>query len=160
LRLPLPAKRTDSGTLNLAARPFSHADSRASSVTLNPAMSRKRRFLLGLVLASSLVPGASTQASKPAAQSAKAGQPAGTPALLQAMQQELNRAMAALGKADPAPYFISYAAREQSATTIVASHGALLASSSRHDRLADISVRVGTPELDNTHNENRAGGVI
>src|SRR5262245_6492518 len=126
-------------------------------------MSLTKGLLLGLVLAGSLVPAASTQAGKPdrpAAPTVKAGQAAGGSPLLQAVQQELDRAMAALSKADPAPYFISYAAREQSATTIVASQGALLVTGSRHDRLADISVRVGTPDLDNTHNENRAGGVI
>jgi TldD protein len=127
-------------------------------------MSRKKGLLLGLVLAGSLVPVASTtQAGKPgrpAAQLTKESSQAGAPVLLQAMQEELGRAMGALGKADPAPYFISYAAREQSATTIVASHGALLASVTQHDRLADISVRVGNPDLDNTHDENRVGGVI
>src|SRR5215467_2939522 len=163
--LPLRPARNRINCTELIRSPpdFCHADWRASSGTLNPAMSRIKGFLLGLVLAGSLVPCASTQAGKPgkpALPSTKAGPQAGGSPLLEAMQQELDRAMARLGKADPPPYFISYAAREQSATTIVASQGALLASGSRHDRLADISVRVGTPNLDNTHDENRAGGVI
>src|SRR5262249_51043543 len=120
-------------------------------------MSSLRLALLGLFLLTTLAPSASTQASKPksASQPTKSHSANSNPVLLQTMQQELDRAMAALGKADPAPYFISYSAREQSATVIAASQGALLTSGSRHDRLADISVRIGSPDLDNTHGENR-----
>ncbi|HZD95710.1 MAG TPA: metallopeptidase TldD-related protein, partial [Candidatus Sulfotelmatobacter sp.] len=127
-------------------------------------MSLSKLLLLGLFLAMSLVPSASTQSNKSgrsAGQPAKATPPVGAnPLLLKTMQQELDRAMAALGKSDPAPYFISYSAREKFASVIVASQGALLASNSRHDRLADISIRVGNPDLDNTHDENRASAVI
>ena len=87
------------------------------------------------------------------------GQPAtpgaADPQLLKTMQQELDRAMSSLGKADPAPYFISYSVNEEFGTVIMASSGALVANMNRHDRTADISVRVGNRELDNTHGENR-----
>jgi hypothetical protein len=40
---------------------------------------------------------------------------ANDPVLLQTLQQELDRAMTSLGKADPAPYFISMRAMRSSA---------------------------------------------
>ena len=63
--------------------------------------------------------------------------------------------MSALSKADPPPYFISYSVDEEFGTVIVGSSGAIVASIGRHERNADISVRVGDRELDNTHGENR-----
>jgi TldD protein len=77
------------------------------------------------------------------------------PVLLKTLQQELDRAMTSLSKADPAPYFISYSVDEESGKVIMASNGALVATMDRHERTADISVRVGTRQLDNTHGENR-----
>lgn len=82
------------------------------------------------------------------------------PVLLQSMQQELDRAMASLGKADPAAYFISYSVDEQFGNVIVASNGAIVASINRHERNGDISVRVGGRDLDNTHGENRFNAVV
>ncbi len=116
-----------------------------------------------LFLAALLTPSAAPQASKQgksAVHLANSGTANSDPVLLQTMQQELTRAMAALAKTDPAPYFISYSAREASATTIIASQGALMSAGSHHDRLVDISVRVGSQDLDNTHDENRGGAVI
>jgi len=79
--------------------------------------------------------------------------------LLNTMQQELNRAMTSLSKADPAPYFISYAVNEESGAVVMASNGALVANVKRHERNADISVRVGSRDLDNTHGENRFNAI-
>jgi TldD protein len=79
--------------------------------------------------------------------------------LLNTMQQELDRAMTSLGKADPAPYFISYAVNEESGAVIMASNGSLVANVKRHERTADISVRVGSRDLDNTHGENRFNAI-
>jgi TldD protein len=76
------------------------------------------------------------------------------PVLLRVTQQELQRAMTSLGKADPAAYFISYAVDEQFERVIVGSNGAIVADVDRHERTADISVRVGNRDLDNTHGEN------
>ena len=42
---------------------------------------------------------------------------------------------------------------------IMANSGALVANMKRHDRTADISVRVGSRDLDNTHGENRFGAI-
>jgi TldD protein len=91
------------------------------------------------------------------AQTAAAG--ATDPVLLHTLQQELDRAMSSLSKADPAPYFISYAGNEEFGSVIMASNGALMANIKRHDRTVDVSVRVGTRELDNTHGENRFNAV-
>src|SRR5215813_11713414 len=81
------------------------------------------------------------------------------PVLLNTMQQELNRAMTSLAKADPAPYFISYSVNEESGSVIMASNGSLVANVKRRDRTADISVRVGSRDLDNTHGENRFNAI-
>lgn len=81
------------------------------------------------------------------------------PVLLHTLQQELDRAMTSLSKADPAPYFISYAANEVSGGMIAASNGAILGDFQKHERSVDISVRVGGRELDNTHGESRASAI-
>jgi predicted Zn-dependent protease len=81
------------------------------------------------------------------------------PVLMRTLQQELDRAMSSLAKADPAPYFISYSANEERGAVIVGSQGAILADASRHERSVDISVRVGDRDLDNTHGENRFNAI-
>ncbi|HZQ93045.1 MAG TPA: metallopeptidase TldD-related protein [Terriglobales bacterium] len=81
------------------------------------------------------------------------------PVLLNVMEQELKRAMGALSKADPAPYYLSYAATDKNNITIVGSHGALMSTTVRHTRMVDVSVRVAGPELDNTHGESRGSGI-
>jgi TldD protein len=75
------------------------------------------------------------------------------------LQQELDRAMSSLAKADPAPYFMSYSANEESGAVIVGSQGAIIADANRHERSVDISVRVGGRDLDNTHGENRFNAI-
>jgi len=92
-----------------------------------------------------------------AAQSSQPAKPDSV--LLQTMQQELDRAMANLAKADPPPYFISYSADDESGNVILASNGAIVANIGRHERTVDIAVRVGSRDLDNTHGENRPAGV-
>lgn len=67
--------------------------------------------------------------------------------------------MSSLSKADPAPYFISYNVDEEFGAVIMASSGALVANMKRHDRSADILVRVGNRDLDNTHGENRFNAI-
>ena len=54
--------------------------------------------------------------------------------LMQTLQQELARASTALAKADPAPYFISFAADDRQALVMAASQGALLASTPQRSR--------------------------
>ncbi|HLJ27984.1 MAG TPA: metallopeptidase TldD-related protein [Candidatus Angelobacter sp.] len=103
-------------------------------------------FLLLLILAVVIPPVAPAQANR-------SSNP--DPVLLQAMQQELGRAMTSLSKADPAPYFISYSVDEEFGKVIVGSNGAIVADVGRHERTGDILVRVGSRDLDNTHAENR-----
>jgi len=92
----------------------------------------------------------------------------GTPVLLDAMTAELHRAFTSLGKPDPArpdadkqlpPYFLSYSVSDASEMAIRAQYGALVDSSSSHERVADVQVRMGDPKLDNTHGTHRGSAV-
>ena len=72
--------------------------------------------------------------------------------LLDAMSQELNRNFSILkGKADPPPYFMSYEVTEQEVRSVSGTLGALTASENGKQRFLDVSVRVGSPKLDNYH---------
>lgn len=75
------------------------------------------------------------------------------------MQQELQRARDNLGKLDPAPYFLSYSVKDQSAAFALGSQGSLLTSTVGRRRSADVIIRVGTPALDNAHGENRSSAI-
>jgi len=75
--------------------------------------------------------------------------------VLDTMQVELDRGRTELAKADPAPYFISYTVNDRDSLTIAGSQGTILNSQNNRSRFADVSMRIGTPELDNTHNESR-----
>jgi TldD protein len=79
--------------------------------------------------------------------------------VLKTMQSELTRATADLGKSDPAPYFLSYTVNDQSMLVIVGAYGSLLTNAAAQRRQADITMRVGTPALDNTHGQSRASGM-
>ncbi len=93
-----------------------------------------RRFALLLILGAAL---ASSQSTPPSP-------------LLRTLSEELDRNFRALqAKADPAPYFASYAVTEIQGESVSASFGALQASGGQTQRYLDVSVRVGTPELDN-----------
>jgi predicted Zn-dependent protease len=73
-------------------------------------------------------------------------------ALLNILQEELNRNFEILKKnTDLAPYFLAYAVTEQETATVSAGFGALIASNHRRARILDITVRVGSPQLDNYH---------
>jgi TldD protein len=80
--------------------------------------------------------------------------------MLAAMQSELNRAKTDLSKSDPAPYFLSYTVNDQDVTIIAGSYGGLLSDSAMRRRTVDVVMRVGTPELDNTHGQSRSSGMI
>ncbi len=87
------------------------------------------------------------------------GLPSGVPAqpssgqaspLVEILTSELDRNFAALkAKADPPPYFLSYAVTDQEAHSVSASLGSLNSRNQSHRRLLDVSLRVGTPQLDN-----------
>jgi predicted Zn-dependent protease len=72
--------------------------------------------------------------------------------LLDAMSQELNRNFSVFKeKADPPPYFMSYEVTEQEFRTVSGVLGAITGSDGGKSRLLDVSVRVGSPKLDNYH---------
>jgi TldD protein len=79
--------------------------------------------------------------------------------LLAAMQGELERAKNSLSKSDPAPYFISYEVYDQRTFQVAGTYGTIVTSNASNRRWADVTMRVGSPLLDNTHNENRSSGI-
>jgi predicted Zn-dependent protease len=79
--------------------------------------------------------------------------------VLKAMQTELARATTELGKTEQAPYFLSYTVYDQDFVVLVGAYGSLLNNVSAQRRQADVTMRVGTPELDNTHGQSRPSGV-
>jgi predicted Zn-dependent protease len=72
--------------------------------------------------------------------------------LLDAMLQELNRNFNVLKqKADPPPYFLSYEVTEQEFHTVTGTLGTVDSTNTGKSRAMDVSIRVGTPKLDNYH---------
>jgi predicted Zn-dependent protease len=72
--------------------------------------------------------------------------------VLNAMGDELNRNFSALKeKADPPPYFLSYEITEQEFHVVSASLGAITSVNNGKNRNLDVSIRVGSPKLDNYH---------
>lgn len=83
--------------------------------------------------------------------------------LLGAMETELTRAMASLGagpvdkggKPAPKPYFISYAVADADSVQMSAEYGAMTTNTESRRRSADVQVRLGSAEQDNTHGTHR-----
>ena len=72
------------------------------------------------------------------------------PALVSILAQELERNFRILReKGDPPPYFIAYQITERHGVTLSASFGALKSADEQHARWLDVTVRVGSPKLDN-----------
>ncbi len=72
--------------------------------------------------------------------------------LLTALGEELDRNYGVLKqKSDPPPYYLSYEVTEQSFHVLSATLGAINANNTSRHRTLDVSVRVGTPKLDNYH---------
>ncbi|HYM75513.1 MAG TPA: hypothetical protein VE377_05990 [Candidatus Dormibacteraeota bacterium] len=101
---------------------------------------RRTALIFLLALASSLISWAASEKPDP---------------LLATMQEELQRAQSSLGKLDPAPYFLSYSVYDQSVVMAVGSQGSLVSSTQVRRRAADVTMRIGTPALDNSHQQNR-----
>src|SRR5262245_49052113 len=68
--------------------------------------------------------------------------------MLSMMQTELDRAKTSLAKADPAPYYISYDVYDQRSMTISGTYGTVLSSNQSTRRFADVTMRVGKPDMD------------
>src|ERR1700683_3559151 len=72
--------------------------------------------------------------------------------LLDSMSQELTRNFTVLKqKAEPTPYFLSYEITEQEDKSISGTLGTIDGTGGGKERSLDVSVRVGTPKLDNYH---------
>ncbi|MBK7930637.1 MAG: peptidase U62 [Bryobacterales bacterium] len=68
------------------------------------------------------------------------------------LADELKRNFAILQeKGDPKPYFLSYAVTEQQNWSMNAVLGAITSNNKRHNRVLDVSMRLGSPKLDNYH---------
>ncbi|HWE87619.1 MAG TPA: metallopeptidase TldD-related protein [Terracidiphilus sp.] len=122
------------------------------SAPSRPQFSCARRILLCAAAVPALLP-----------LTAPAQQPA-SPPLLSAMTAELHRAFTSLGH-EPGkdnqlpPYFLSYSVADADTVMIQAQYGALISSSANRIRIADVQVRLGGPELDNTHGAHRGSAV-
>jgi predicted Zn-dependent protease len=77
---------------------------------------------------------------------------ADSPGILGVLSQELTRNFTSLKeKADPPPYFLSYAVTEEDFALVSASFGSITTSNRSRTGGLDVSVRVGSPKLDNYH---------
>jgi predicted Zn-dependent protease len=97
------------------------------------------RTTLGILLASAATLGAPKPAQAP------------TPPVLTAMQEELDRSMGAMSKAEPSTYYISYTVADRQYAEVSGSNGALLSSSDTTARWLEVQSRVGSYQLDDTH---------
>jgi len=79
--------------------------------------------------------------------------------LLATMEKELHRGQAELARQDPAPYFTSYNVTDGESLFIIGAQGGILSSSRARHRSADVSMRIGAPALDNTHDQERFSGI-
>src|ERR1700676_4211204 len=79
--------------------------------------------------------------------------------LLSTMEKELRRGQSELAKQDPAPYFASYTVTDGESLVILSAQGGILTSTRTRHRAADVSMRIGAPALDNTHDQERFSGI-
>ena len=79
--------------------------------------------------------------------------------LLSTMEKELHRGQSELAKQDPAPYFTSYNVTDGESLVVLSAQGGILTSAHVRHRAADVSMRIGTPALDNTHDKERFSGI-
>src|SRR5260370_32938486 len=76
-----------------------------------------------------------------------------------ARRNEPARAPTELGKAEQPPYYLSYTVYDQDFDVLVGAYGSLLTTTAGRRRYADVTMRVGKPEMDNTHGQSRPSGV-
>jgi len=118
-------------------------------------MERKRVVLAGIVVAG-LVLSATHLMAAPAS--------APSQVLLDAMDHELDRAMHSLGNdgpdsQQPKPYFLSYSVSDADGLNLTAQYGAISSSNQSHRRIADIQMRLGTRDEDNSHGDHRSSAL-
>ena len=114
-------------------------------------MNRIRFSIFLLLLAAFCAGGILTWSAPPADK--------GEGVLLSTLQEELDRAKTSLANSDPAPYFISYEVYDQRSLAVAGTYGTVVTSNAGNRRWADVTMRVGSPAMDNTHNENRDSGI-
>ena len=78
---------------------------------------------------------------------------------LTTLEKELHRGQAELAKQNPAPYFTSYNVTDGEVMVVMGAQGAILNSTRSRRRTVDVSMRIGKPELDNTHDTDRSSGI-
>jgi len=72
--------------------------------------------------------------------------------LLSILNQELDRNYNILKeKADPKPYFLAYEVTAEQSSVLSCTLGSVVARSQGNQRLLDVTIRVGSPKLDNYH---------
>jgi TldD protein len=127
--------------------------------------SKLLRLAAACFLAAQLVflPVASAAGDKPAS-APTAGSKVPTPGsasdpVLRAMQTELSRAIRELSKSDQPPYYLSYTVYDQDFVVLAGAFGSLFSDTAAEGRFADVTMRVGSPDLDNTHGQSRSSGV-
>ena len=87
---------------------------------------------------------------------AGASRSAETPKLVEILASELDRNFQALKeKGDPKPYYAAYAITENQIVAMEATSGLLAARDTRHTRNLDVTIRVGSPKLDNYRRQPR-----
>jgi TldD protein len=122
------------------------------------AMSRLARVSASSLIAALLVQPAAIFADTPDDRAAPAAAPSDP--VMKTMQGELQRATTDLAKTDPAPYYISYTLYDQSQIVLAGAYGSLLTNNANHRRQVDVTTRVGSPALDNTHGQSRSSGMM
>jgi predicted Zn-dependent protease len=120
-------------------------------------------FLSGSLNAKSGNSGAGARSAKTAAKdgrnSAAAGVPSQDDLILATMEKELHRAHTELARQDPAPYFTSYSVTDGEGLSVIGTQGAILTAARSRRRMADVTMRIGDPNLDNTHGSDRGSGI-
>lgn len=81
------------------------------------------------------------------------------PDTLETMESELRRSLEVLAEQPDPVYFLSYEITEDKVVSVYGSFGAVGGWNESEQRGLDIDLRVGSPELDNTH-ELRRGGAL
>ena len=109
-------------------------------------------------LTSAGTPSVTPEGTTSGGRNSSATKPAADP-VLKVMQAELARATTDLAKTDPAPYYLSYTVNDQDIVVLIGSYGSLLTDAGLRRRQADVTMRVGTPVLDNTHGQSRSSGM-
>lgn len=78
------------------------------------------------------------------------------PKLVQILESEMRRNFETLKeKGEPAPYFLAYAVTDQDTRMLSATGGFLATNDRSHTRALDVTVRIGSPKLDNYRSVGR-----